>query len=61
LHPQQVHLIELARSSGASAKFCGSGGAIIGMYADDSVLQRLKATMLKNGMNIILPQIVYSP
>jgi glucuronokinase len=61
LHPQQVHLIELARSSGASAKFCGSGGAIIGMYADDSVLQRLKTTMLKNGMNIILPQIVYSP
>lgn len=59
LHPDQVKLVELARKSGASAKFCGSGGAIIGMYKDEKVLSRLRKDLNKSGVNILLPNIVY--
>ncbi len=61
LQPQQVELVKLARKSGASAKFCGSGGAIIGLYKDNDMLARLKKDLSKNGVNILLPEIVYSP
>ena len=60
LNPDQVALIELARKSGASAKFCGSGGAIIGMYKDEKMLKRLKSSFKKNNVNILLPKIVYA-
>lgn len=59
LHPKQIELVTLARKSGASAKFCGSGGAIIGIYKDETVLQRLKKDLHKHGVNILLPNIVY--
>lgn len=59
LNPYQVALIELARKSGASAKFCGSGGAIIGMYKDEDMLKKLKSSFEKNDVNILLPNIVY--
>ena len=61
LHPKQIELVMLARKSGASAKFCGSGGAIIGMYEDDDMLSKLRADFKSNGVNILLPTIVYSP
>ena len=60
LHPKQVELVMLARKSGASAKFCGSGGAIIGMYEDQKVLERMKTSFTKAAVNILLPNIVYS-
>ena len=60
LHPQQVNLVMLARKSGASAKFCGSGGAIIGMYQNQEMLERLKMSFTKTNVNILLPNIVYS-
>lgn len=59
LHPDQVKLVELARKSGASAKFCGSGGAIIGMFEDEKMLKRLEKDLNKKGVNILLPNIVY--
>lgn len=59
LNPDQVALIELARKSGASAKFCGSGGAIIGLYKDEEMLNRLKSGFEKHKVNILLPNIVY--
>jgi len=60
MHPKQAELVMLARKSGASAKFCGSGGAIIGMYKDQATLDRLKNDLSSAGVNILLPQIVYS-
>ncbi|MBL4585889.1 MAG: hypothetical protein JKX84_02350 [Flavobacteriales bacterium] len=60
LHPKQAELVRLARKSGASAKFCGSGGAIIGIYENEAMLQRLTSELNKNGVNILLPNIVYS-
>jgi len=37
----QVDMIETARACGASAKFAGSGGAIVGTYEDEAMLQKL--------------------
>lgn len=54
IHPDNIAMVEAARSVGASAKFTGSGGAIVGTYEDEdmfgklcSVLQPMKITVLK--------------
>jgi glucuronokinase len=41
LHTAHVQMIDAARSVGASAKYAGSGGAIIGTYKDDDMYDRL--------------------
>lgn len=39
--PENLRMVEVARSTGASAKFCGSGGAICGLYRDGKHYQAL--------------------
>ena len=41
LPPWQVQMVETARRCGASAKFAGSGGAIIGTYRDEAMFEQL--------------------
>lgn len=53
-------MVELARSVGASAKFTGSGGAIIGTYEDEAMYLRLKEKLKKYGIEAIKPDIVTS-
>jgi glucuronokinase len=50
-----MELVMTARKCGASAKFSGSGGAIIGMYEDDEVLQRLIINLRKINARVIKP------
>jgi glucuronokinase len=50
-----MELVMNARSCGASAKFSGSGGAIIGMYQDDEMLQRLILNLQKINARVIKP------
>jgi len=38
---EHVEMVEVARTTGASAKFAGSGGAIVGTYQDDEMYERL--------------------
>lgn len=45
LPPRQVEMIEVARSAGASAKFAGSGGAIVGTFDDEAIFEQLKAKL----------------
>lgn len=40
-------MVETARSVGASAKFAGSGGAIVGTYRDEGMYQALQQRMLE--------------
>ncbi len=54
----QKRMIELARSCGASAKFTGSGGAIIGRYKDDYMFDNLVELMKKHNIIVIKPNIV---
>ena len=44
-----IRMVELARSLGASAKFAGSGGAVIGMYRDDRHFDELSAAFAAQG------------
>jgi glucuronokinase len=39
--PENHRMVEVARSTGASAKFAGSGGAICGLYRDGRHYQEL--------------------
>jgi len=59
--PKNRQMVELARSAGASAKFTGSGGAIIGTYEDDAMFQRLKTKLKEHEIEIVKPNIVTSP
>jgi glucuronokinase len=42
LHAEHVNMIETARSVGASAKYAGSGGAIIGTYKNEAMYDELR-------------------
>ncbi|NQU86565.1 MAG: GHMP kinase [Mariniphaga sp.] len=53
-----IEMVDLARSVGASAKFTGSGGAIIGTYVNEKMYENLKALMKKNEIEVIKPNIV---
>ena len=53
IDPRQLQLIEVARQAGASAKFAGSGGAIIGMVQDDAMFQRLHQNLTAIGCQVI--------
>jgi len=48
-------LIKAARSSGASAKFTGSGGAIIGTYTDEAMYENLVKNMKAIDASVIKP------
>jgi len=51
-------MVESARSVGASAKFTGSGGAIIGTYEDEKMFSALRELLAQNQINVIKPNIV---
>lgn len=45
----QIAMVETARAVGVSAKFAGSGGAIVGTYPDEPTYQRLVQSMKNAG------------
>ena len=51
------HMIKVARSAGASAKFAGSGGAIVGTYEDDAHFSRLSSVLAGIGCRTLKPAI----
>ena len=53
-----IEMVELARSTGASAKFTGSGGAIIGTYADEKMYSKLHDLMNNHEIEVIKPNII---
>lgn len=55
-----IKMVELARSVGASAKFTGSGGAIIGTYKNEIMFGKLKAKLNEYDIEVIKPNIVNS-
>jgi glucuronokinase len=54
----QIEMIEAARACGASAKFAGSGGAIIGTYRDDAMFEEVRAKLAAIKCRTIKPLIV---
>jgi len=55
---KNIQMVETARSLGASAKFTGSGGAIIGTYVDDKMYNQLAKTLNGININVLKPTIV---
>ncbi len=50
-------MVMTARSAGASAKFAGSGGAIVGTYADEAQFASLSKALAKIGCTTFIPTI----
>ncbi len=58
LSAENIAMVQAARATGASAKFSGSGGAIVGTYDGEDGLQRLVEAMAPLGVVVIKPEIV---
>ena len=58
--PENQRMVEAARSTGASAKFCGSGGAICGLYRDGRHFQQLSDALASLRCNVLRPIIFES-
>jgi len=58
IHPDNIEMVETARAAGASAKFTGSGGAIVGCYSDENVYNKLKCTLEPLGIAVFKPNII---
>ena len=50
-------MVDAARSLGASAKFTGSGGAIVGTYDNENTYDKLCATLEPMGIKVLKPEI----
>lgn len=55
---KNTQMVELARSVGASAKFTGSGGAIIGTYKDENMFRRLRQVLETDNIEVMKPMIL---
>jgi len=49
------HMVRVARQSGGTAKFCGSGGAIVGTATDPAVYQSICIGLNSIGCQVIRP------
>src|SRR5450432_1071015 len=55
--PENLRMIEVARVTGASAKFCGSGGAICGLYRDENHYKKLVNALAEIRCTVLKPLI----
>jgi glucuronokinase len=53
----QVAMVETARACGASAKFAGSGGAVIGCCPDPGTLATLRTRFAAMGCRTVVPEV----
>lgn len=53
-----LEMVHTARRAGATSNFAGSGGAIVGTYADEDMFARLTEAMKPLGVIVIKPRIV---
>lgn len=58
IHSDNIQMVEAARSAGASAKFTGSGGAIVGTYADEAMFEKLETVLERLSVSVFKPNII---
>lgn len=58
IHPSNLAMVDAARAVGASAKFTGSGGAIVGLFEDDAMYQRLYDSLTPMGIHVFRPNLI---
>jgi glucuronokinase len=54
----QVQMVETARACGASAKFAGSGGAIVGICPDEAMYESLRTRLTEIRSRIVRPRVM---
>ena len=52
---ENMEMVQVARKCGASAKFAGSGGSIIGTYVNDEMLTKLIIELKKINVRVVKP------
>jgi glucuronokinase len=57
LPPWQIDMVEAARRCGATAKFAGSGGAILGTYSGESMFDSVRDSLARIGSRTVRPSI----
>jgi glucuronokinase len=50
-------MVEVARACGATSKFAGSGGAIVGTYRDAAMLADLTRRLDEIGVRTFVPEL----
>ncbi|MFP4176165.1 MAG: mevalonate kinase [Planctomycetota bacterium] len=55
---ENLRMVEKARAAGASCKFCGSGGAVVGTYDGESCLEQLRREMKEGNYRLVRPTVV---
>lgn len=58
INESNMQMVQTARKCGASAKFTGSGGSIIGIYTNDEMLTKLVVELKKIKARVIKPYII---
>ncbi len=58
IHPDNISMVEGARSVGASAKFTGSGGAIVGTFRDEAMYKNLCCVLEPMGIHVLKPHLI---
>ncbi|MFB3825309.1 MAG: mevalonate kinase [Bryobacteraceae bacterium] len=56
-----LEMVHTARAAGATAKFAGSGGAIVGTYRDEDMYRSLTEKLARVGVAVIRPAVVPAP
>ncbi len=54
---KNLQMIDTAKSTGATAKFTGSGGAIVGTYRDEKMFDNLSEALKPQGVCVLKPNI----
>ncbi|MBQ7666373.1 MAG: GHMP kinase [Kiritimatiellae bacterium] len=57
ISPDNLRMVETARKCGCSAKFTGSGGAIVGIYPDDAAYARLEKALAEINVRVLRPHV----
>ncbi len=57
INEENIQMVQTARKAGATAKFTGSGGAIIGTYRDAQTPETLEESLAQIGVEVIKPMI----
>ena len=60
MSPGNIRMVEEARACGATAKFTGSGGAIVGTYDGEAMFDALVERLSPLGMRVFKPEISLS-
>jgi len=58
ISPRNHEMVQIGRKLGANVKFSGSGGAVIGMYADEAMYADIERAYAEAGFKIFKPKVV---